>query len=461
MDRVQSTSALARGGRGVAVCLLPCLMAVFIAGTSWGAPLVPWHAKLADLEVYLRAGRVLLAGGDIYHLPDSLPFLYPPFAAILAVPLTVLPHGLVQAGWAVAVALTVVALLRRLGLTGWRLSLVATAAIRVLEPVNQTVAFGQLGAFLVGLVMLDLVPGPRTVPGPHRGTAEAGRLHGGPRRPPGRWSGRWLPEGLLVGLATAIKLTPGLFFVYLLAVRRFRAAAVAIGTMVAASLLALVLAPRTSVVFWLRLAHGDSGLGHSIIYLLNQSVIGASTRILGYNAVGNGVGLVIAAGAALIGVIAAVRWHRSGDEAMAVLVCGLATLLASPVSWSHHFVWIAPLGLLLALRSGWPTWYRVLGWCFVGWVATAPYKFLPSAADRELAYDWWQNAFAAVTPVLGMILLLASMLVSVPPRAGGPAGPATDVPAEELSAQTAPESAGSDPAASDSRVRPGGSPARS
>jgi alpha-1,2-mannosyltransferase len=365
---------------------------------------VPWKPGIVDLGVYLKAARALLAGGDPYNLGDSLPFLYPPFAAILAVPLTWLPQTAVQIGWAMAVALTVVAILHRFGLTGWRLSLISAAAVRIVEPINQTVAFGQLGAFLVGLVLLDLVPGKRVLPLRH-----------------GR---RWLPEGLLVGVATAIKLTPGLFFVYLLAIRRFRTAAVAVATMIITALLALVVAPGPSITFWSRLAHGDTGLGGSIIYEINQSVLGASTRILGYNAVGNGVGLAISALAAVLGVVAAVAWHRRGDEAAAVSLCGLATLLASPVSWSHHFVWIAPLGLLYATRSHWPSWYRIIGLLFVGWVVTAPYKFLKSGGDIEKTYHWWQNLIAAITPALGLVLLVASILVLRGRYPSGPASPA-------------------------------------
>ncbi|QGN31843.1 glycosyltransferase 87 family protein [Microlunatus sp. Gsoil 973] len=393
-----------RVARGIAVCVLPCLVAVFVAGTSFGAPLVPWKPGIVDLGVYLRAGRALLSGGDPYNLGDSLPFLYPPFAAILAVPLTWVPHTAVQIGWAIAVALTVIAILRRFGLTGWRLSLISAAAVRVVEPINQTIAFGQLGVFLVGLVLLDLVPGPRLVP------LRRGR--------------RWLPEGLLVGLAAAIKLTPGLFFVYLLAIRRFRAAVVAIATMIITAVLALVIAPGPSVTFWSRLAHGDTGLGSSIIYEINQSVLGAATRILGYNAIGNGVGLAVSALAAVLGVVVAVAWHRHGDEAAAVSLCGLATLLASPVSWSHHFVWIAPLGLLYATRSHWPTWYRIIGFLFVGWVVTAPYKFLKSGDDIEKTYLWWQNLIAAITPALGLVLLVASLLALRGRPARGPSSPA-------------------------------------
>ena len=69
-----------------------------------------------------------------------------------------------QIGWTTAGALALVAVLHRYGLTGWVLSLVSTAAIFFVQPVLQTLAFGQLGIFLVALVALDLAPGPRVLP---------------------------------------------------------------------------------------------------------------------------------------------------------------------------------------------------------------------------------------------------------------------------------------------------------
>ena len=53
--------------------------------------------------------------------------------------------------------MALVAILHRFGLTGWRLSLAGAAVMYVVEPVVQTLAFGQLGIFLVALVVLDLV----------------------------------------------------------------------------------------------------------------------------------------------------------------------------------------------------------------------------------------------------------------------------------------------------------------
>ena len=73
------------------------------------------------------------------------------------------------------------AVLHRCGLTGWRAEPVATAMVFFVQPVAQTLAFGQLGIFLVALVALDLAPGPRVL-----------------RRR------RLLPEGVLTGVAAVL-----------------------------------------------------------------------------------------------------------------------------------------------------------------------------------------------------------------------------------------------------------------
>ena len=382
-------AVIRRWAHGALICLLPCLVALYVAGTAYGGRLFPWRANMADLRVYMRAGYALRTGGDIYQLPDSLPFIYPPFAAVLAVPLSYLPLGLVQIGWSIAVALVLVAIFHRLGLAGWPLSLISAATLRFFEPLNQTLAFGQVGVFLVGLVLLDLAPGPRIFT-PHR---------------------RRLPLGIGVGLATTIKLTPGLFVVYLLVIRRFRAVIVATVTVIVTTAIGFLVTPRLSIDFWGRLLHGDTGLGDSIIYLPNQSLFGVLSRILGYNTVGNAIGLVLAAAVAVLGVVVAARWYRAGDQQMAIVLCGLATLLASPVSWSHHFVWIAPLAVLLVVRDSWPPWFRTLGLLFVGWVVAAPWKFLPNGGGEEAGYNVWQNGFASLGPALGCVLLVAALIV--------------------------------------------------
>jgi alpha-1,2-mannosyltransferase len=415
--------------RGVAVCVLPVLVGLFVAAATFGGGrFVPWRPVMVDLEVYRRAGLVLLQGGDFYTLPGPLQFLYPPFAAVLAVPLALLPTALVQVAWSVAGVLALLAVLHRFGLRGWVLSqatctrAVGTAVVWFVEPVTETLAFGQLGIFLVALVVLDLVPGPRV------------------------WRRRLLPEGALTALAAAVKLTPAIFVVHLLTVRRTRAFVAAVVTGLVVTLASALVAPRASLGFWGRLAHGDTGLGGSIIYYTNQSVMADVVRVLGLGSGAAALGLLLCAAVAALGVVAAHVWHRRGDVAMAVNLCGLASLLASPVSWLHHFVWVVPLALSLVQHSRGraadgspldrlPAWFTALGWVFVGWVVASPFRRLPNGADVELTYTGGQNLLASTTALIGVALLLAGLVVGRSPRpaagaatgAGADAQPAPDV----------------------------------
>lgn len=373
--------------RAAAVAVLPLLVGLFAAATTFGGSVVPWRAAMVDLEVYRRAGRVLLSGGDVYRIPGALPFVYPPFAALLAVLMALTPRTVAEIGWAVVNVVVLLAVLHRLGLTGWVLSLVAAAACWFVEPVNQTLVFGQVGIILVGLVYLDLVPGPTWF-----------------RR-------RLLPVGVLTGVATAVKLTPALFVVYLLGAGWRRPALASAGTFVGLSVLTAVVLPGESAGFWSRLAHGDTGLGHSIIYYTNQSVMGSWLRIFGVGERASLTGLLACALVAVLGAMVGIRWHRR-HVGLAVTLCGIGGLLASPVSWSHHFVWIVPLGVLLITVRDLPTWFRALGLVFVGWVVAAPFKRLPNGSDVELTFSAAQNLLDSVTVLLGLALLVSATVVA-------------------------------------------------
>ena len=384
-----------RLARGIGICLPPVLIALYVGATTFGGTFLPWRPMMVDLEVYRQAGAVLLAGGDFYDLPGPLQFLYPPFAAVLALPLALLPATVVQLGWTAAGALALVAILHRFGLKGWVLSLAGSAVVYLVEPVVQTLTFGQLGIFLVALVVLDLAPGPRV------------------------FSRRLLPEGALTAVATAIKLTPAIFVVYLLLVRKFRAFWVAVVTGVVVTLISFAFVPAASYEFWTRLAHGDTGLGHSIIYYTNQSVMADIVRIFGLGQTPAIVGLVLSAAVAVAGLWAATLWHRLGDVRLAVNLCGVAGLLASPVSWLHHFVWVVPLAMSLVERRPigrrrLPTWYLALGWVFVGWIVVAPFTDLPNGADVELQWTWSQHLLASITALVGLVLLAGAILIAWP-----------------------------------------------
>ena len=57
-------------------------------------PLDQWQV---DVEVYREAGVSILTGRPVYaaltEAPQLLPFTYPPFAALLAIPLALMPFG--------------------------------------------------------------------------------------------------------------------------------------------------------------------------------------------------------------------------------------------------------------------------------------------------------------------------------------------------------------------------------
>jgi len=383
-----------RLARWLGFCAPSVLVALYVAATTFGGgTFIPWRPIMVDLDVYRRAGSVLLAGGNFYDLPGSLQFLYPPFAAVLVTPLALLPATAVQIGWTAAEAMVLVAILHRFGLTGWVLSLAGVVVVYLVEPVVQTLAFGQLGIFLVALVVLDLAPGPRV------------------------FSRRLLPEGMLTAIAAAIKLTPVIFVVYLLVARKFQAFWVAVITGIVVALASAAIAPAASYEFWTRLMRSDTGLGHSIIYYTNQSVMAGIVRVFGPGQEPAIIGLILSCAVAAAGVWAATLWHRLGDVRLAGNLCGVAGLLASPVSWLHHFVWVVPLAMtLLERRAGsprsLPSWYLVLGWLFVGWVVVAPFTGLPNGADVELQWSWSQHLLASISAVLGLALLAGAIMIA-------------------------------------------------
>jgi alpha-1,2-mannosyltransferase len=279
------------------------------------------HALLIDLQVYRAGGEHVLAGAPLYRggVLLDLPFVYPPFAAVLFAPLALLPLGLLKALWTGAgIALLGYVVHRCAPRAGWPVVALLAVLATALDPVRTTLYLGQINIVLLALVAGDLLGRPGS------------RL-----------------RGVGVGLAAAVKLTPLLFVVYLVATRRWRAAATALGTFVAAAGLGFLFAPADSVAFWFdgtflaadRISAVDGPSNHSLNGLLAR---------LG------GAGLPWLALAAALGVLTivlAVRAHRAGEEVLALTLCGLASAALAPFAWSHHYVWVVPLAVLLGARA--------------------------------------------------------------------------------------------------------------
>lgn len=365
--------------RGLALFLPPLLAGLWIAAvTIPGGSLFPWRPAMIDLDVYLRTGSLLLQGQDFYAA-EGLPWIYPPFAALFTVLLAVVPAVVAQVAW---VALTVgllMAMLYRLGLSGWVLSLVTAATVVVVEPVRETMGFGQLGVLLVSLAVLDVMPGRRL------------------------WRRRVLPEGVLVGLATAVKLTPATVAAYQFFAGRRKPGLVAFFTFVGATGLAFLLLPQGSLHYWGGLISGDSGINSGIIFKTNQSVMGVWARLFGELSRG---GLVASALVAVAGLACAVLVHRAGRERLAIVLAGYASLLASPISWSHHYVWVVPLIMVLLTERDLARPVRVLGLVYGAWTVLAPFQRLPGGDGVELTYSAFQQLVVNGGVGLGVAFVL-------------------------------------------------------
>jgi alpha-1,2-mannosyltransferase len=190
-----------------------------------------------------------------------------------------------------------------------------TAGIALgLEPVAQTLGFGQINLLLMALVLADLaLPDSRP----------------------------W--KGAGVGLAAAVKLTPALFIGYLVLTRRLRAAAVACATFAAAVALGFLALPAPSRRFWFGGLFVNSERVGGVAYAGNQSVNGALVRLLGGVNQARPAWLVAAVLAGGAGLLLAVWASRRGEELLAISVAALTALLVSPISWSHHWVWVVLL----------------------------------------------------------------------------------------------------------------------
>jgi alpha-1,2-mannosyltransferase len=130
---------------------------------------------------------------------------------------------------------------------------------------------------------------------------------------------------------------------------------VAVGTAAAATLLAAAVAPAESWRFWTGTLWQTERVGR-LDKTSNQSLLGALARLADPDDPSRLVWAVLAAAALAFVLTRAVRATRAGDDLAGVTLAGLAACLVSPVTWSHHLVWLVPaLVVLVDVAAGAPT----------------------------------------------------------------------------------------------------------
>ncbi|MFI7103357.1 glycosyltransferase 87 family protein [Streptomyces sp. NPDC050161] len=341
---------------------------------------------MPDIEVYRAEGEAAATGSDLYGFTTTkwhLPATYPPFAALLFLPTTwvslatlkvacVLVNGALLA---VLIQLSCKAAgIRRSAYTAPTV-IGATALGIWLEPVFQTLIFGQINLALTCLVLWDLA------------------------RPDGA---RF--KGLAVGIAAGVKLTPAIFAVYLLVTGRVKAACTAAAGFLGSVLLGLLVLPDASVDFWTRRMFETSRVG-KVWIVDNQSLQGLIARVLHTPE----PGLIWAVAALLTaagGLYAARRvFLRRGAETWGVLCTAVTALLVSPISWSHHWVWCVPLIVALAAHTRGIRWRRALLVAVTLAFTVRTLWIVPHTGDLDLHFSWWQQPLTSPYPLLGLALL--------------------------------------------------------
>ncbi|GAA1830924.1 glycosyltransferase 87 family protein [Microlunatus capsulatus] len=361
------------------VAALLVLPWVISYGKAW-----PWQPSTIDLQVYVYAVKDMLAGGNIFETTTpfwNLYFIYPPIAAVLMVPLAFGPYVFWQVVWTLALVGAQQSVLRRCRVPrGWVLGLLGVAVVLAVEPIRTTLGYGQVNTLLMALVVADLLPD----------------------RPGER---RRIPQGTLIGLAAAIKLTPMLFVVFAFLAGRRRVAVTGVVSFAVFTGIGALLLTSETLEFFFGLSGGDTRTA-SPLYTGNQSLLGVFFRLGDTSRTTTLLGLAVAGTVALLGTLVAAHWWRRGEQVFAVALVGLCTCLASPLSWTHHYVWILPMAVAV-VRSGIPRWARLLAGAWVLWVcACLPLAVLPYGGGRERSFDALQQLVANLGPVLGVVLVV-------------------------------------------------------
>lgn len=302
----------------------------------------PFHAaglklRYFDLSIYHLGALRLMHGVSLYGTPmlHHLGFTYPPFAALLLAPLALAPSSVDElAVTGLNILLLVCTLRCTLILASrrhapdqqpararrWSQAAGLAAAALWLEPISVTLGYGQINLLIVALVVFDL------------------------SRPDNART-----KGIAIGVAAAIKLTPLLFIAYLLFSRRGRAASLAAATFAMTIVISFAAVPQDASTYWGGTFLNTSRIGN-VADPINQSLMGAIARLIGTRHPASAWELLVAA-IALCGLALAARASRRGDEAAGFSLTAISTLLASPISWPHHWTLAVPALVLLARRG--------------------------------------------------------------------------------------------------------------
>lgn len=317
-----------------------------------------------DMIIYREGVKAFMQGGEVYSVPMmagdiALPFIYPPFGALAMVPLAGDWFSNDMAGDIMIIlsnlliGLLIILLAHALNKQRtlpfaasdvFGVAFLIWGIMLIFEPVRLNNGFAQINIVIMALVALDLIPRKRL---------------------------KWLPQGWLIGIAAAIKLTPLAMLLYFLLRKEIKPIITAAVSAVVATLIAA--AVRWDVAwefFSVKLLSMGSGgdFGVQTAYQSNSSIKGFIERLYPSEQAMDDAALmstiiwfIFAVATVVLGGWLMVALMRRGLSIEAWMVNAFIMLLISPVSWSHHWIWIAIAIPVL--------FYRALTWRHLNWVS--------------------------------------------------------------------------------------------
>lgn len=372
---------------------------VFSAAVAF---LANWWSGYIDLQVYRNGARVWLDGGDLYGpMPPvfglGLPFTYPPLAAAFFVPLALMPLPIAELV-VLATSLTSLGIALWLVLGRVRPDLDRTPVLAVviagvglaqfLEPVRQTFNFGQINLVLMAAVAIDVLV----------------------RKP-------FWPRGMLIGITVSIKLIPAGYLLYFVLRRDWKAAGTLIAAAAGAVGVGFLLFPNDSVEYWFHTV-SDTGRIGTPYFAGNQSIKGTLFRLGMDESLATGLWIALSVLTVALAALWMYRLIGAGRDVAALLVNAAAVLLISPVSWSHHWVWVAPalvVAVDLVARRRSRAFTAVVA-LFTLMFIVGPQWVLPHAEGKELDWTWWQQIVGSSYVWATFAVILYAVLTYRPTR---------------------------------------------
>jgi hypothetical protein len=375
--------------------------AFFALFAAYACIVIPLGVRKGDdVTTEITQAHRLLDGLILYNTPQTQGIWWPPFTLFIVVPFAWVADfslPLAKACWgALGIAALAWAVHRSGTRWGWRPAVLALAV--VLFPVHNNFHHLNLETLLVALLV-----------------AAADDLAGGRPRRAGVW----------IGLATALKIFPGLLLLYLALRRQWRALGAALATGAAVSVLPLLRYGFGGAVagirnFTLLTLHGQNFQGGTVVGLHMQKL-----GRLGY-ALGGAPASIVALHLLALGLLVAILVARpiEDDPPLEVGSVTLVAVLVTPIAWLHTFTlgylaWVAAFAYVPPVGERARRTWRVCliaGAIYASTALTALH--LPDALGFVTFYDDTIGALVALA--LLAWLRIARARQAAPTLAGSP-----------------------------------------